>query len=290
MGVESDQLVFDYLSRVGDLAQTTLPAAQRMRLVAQLRRDIDRERVSTSGPGAADTPAAVRRILGRLGSPDEVVEAAAGRPQGPSERPASFRKVPQQRDDAPGEPDWWSVGAPAGRPGDELTGLPGMTGGAHFDFDLDEEDEEEEEAEALEEEVLEEETEEAAPRRRLLRRRRIREVREPLGRANPMLLLAGALLVAGAVLGSWIPLGLGWLVAYFSRRLSRNQAKFAVFGIPGMAAAGLLVWLWGRTAGKWGEPVPQGTMGQALQDGLPVVVRVAAVGSALYVFWRSRRI
>ncbi|MCZ4118646.1 hypothetical protein [Streptomyces sp. H39-S7] len=278
MGVESDQLVFDYLSRVGDLAQRTLPAAQRMRLVARLRSDIDRERVSGSGAGAGDSPAAVRRILGRLGSPDEVVEAAAGRPQA---QPASFRKIPQQRADIPGGPP---VAA-----GDELAGLPGMTGRVYFDFDLDEEDEEEEpEAEAeAPEEAPAEEAEEAAPRRRLLRRRRV--AAEPLGRASPMLLVAGALLVTGAVLGSWVPLGLGWLVAYFARRLSRNQAKFAVFGIPGTAAAGLLVWLWGRTAGKWGEPVPQGTMGQALRDGLPVVVRVAAVGSALYLFWRGRR-
>ena len=34
MGIESDQLVYDYLSRVGDLAQaTTLTAAERARLV-----------------------------------------------------------------------------------------------------------------------------------------------------------------------------------------------------------------------------------------------------------------
>lgn len=276
MGAESDQLVFDYLSRVGDLAQTTLPAAQRIRLVAQLRSDIDRERGGGSG---VDSPAAVRRILGRLGSPDEVVEAAAGMPQAP-ERPASFRKIPQQRADAP---DGLPVAA-----GDELTGLPGMTGRVYFDFgDDDEADDAVEEEADTPEEVLEE-AEETAPRRRLLRRRP-RTV-EPLGRASPLLLVAGALLVTGAVLGSWVPLGLGWLVAYFARRLTRNQAKFAVFGIPGLAAAGLLVWLWGRTAGKWGDPVPQGTMGQALRDGLPVVVRVAAVGSALYLFWRGRRV
>ncbi|MDJ0345183.1 hypothetical protein QMK19_33760 [Streptomyces sp. H10-C2] len=287
MGVESDQLVYDYLSRVGDLAQTTLPAAQRMRLVAQLRSDIDRER--SGGTGDGESPAVVRRILGRLGSPNEVVEAAASRPQVPVEPGPSFRKIPQQREDAPGrgEPDWWRVSAPAG-PGDELAGLPGMTGGTHFDFDEDEE-EDEEEPEALEEAAEDEaEVYETEPRRRWLPRRRGRSVRER--RTGPLLLLAGILLVAGAVIGSWIPLGLGWLLAYFSRQLSRNQAKFAVFGIPGMVAGGLLVWLWGRTAGRWGEPVAQGTMGQALVDALPVVVRVAAVGSALYLFWRSRRV
>ncbi|MEU3458424.1 hypothetical protein ABZ721_00525 [Streptomyces sp. NPDC006733] len=282
--MESDQLVFDYLSKVGDLAQATLPAAQRMRLVARLRSDIDRERVSSAAGG--DSPAAVRRILGRLGSPDEVVEAAAGGPQVPDlgpRQPRPFRKIPQQRED---EPDVPVIDA-----GDELAGLPGMTGRVYFDFDdLDDEAEKEdaeEEAEAAEE-APEDEAEEAAPRRRLLRRGRV--ARQPLGRASPMLLVAGALLVVGAVMGSWVPLGVGWLVAYFARRLSRNQAKFAVFGIPGLAGVGLLVWLWGRSTGKWGEPVPQGTMGEALRDGLPVVVRVAAVGSALYLFWRGRRV
>jgi hypothetical protein len=73
MGIESDKLVFDYLSKVGDLAQITLPAASRMRLVARLRNDIDRAREKS----ASDSPAVVRRILGRMGSPDEVVKAAA---------------------------------------------------------------------------------------------------------------------------------------------------------------------------------------------------------------------
>ncbi|NEC23703.1 hypothetical protein G3M53_04560, partial [Streptomyces sp. SID7982] len=74
MGIESDQLVYDYLSRVGDLAQQQqLSSGARMRLVSTLRGEIDRRR-TTEG---ADSPAAVRRIIGRLGSPDELVAAAA---------------------------------------------------------------------------------------------------------------------------------------------------------------------------------------------------------------------
>lgn len=73
MGIESDQLVFDYLSRVGDLAQQhQLPSGTRMRLVSDLRNEIDRSRAKAS----ADNPAAIRRILDRLGSPEELVEAA----------------------------------------------------------------------------------------------------------------------------------------------------------------------------------------------------------------------
>ncbi|MBT2894290.1 hypothetical protein HET63_28330, partial [Streptomyces sp. McG2] len=75
MGIESDQLVFDYLSRVGDLAQQRqVPAAERMRLITELRRDIDQRRARPGG----DSPAAVRRALGKLGTPAEVVAKAGG--------------------------------------------------------------------------------------------------------------------------------------------------------------------------------------------------------------------
>ncbi|WP_051951073.1 hypothetical protein [Actinacidiphila yeochonensis] len=104
-----------------------------------------------------------------------------------------------------------------------------------------------------------------------------------------MLLLGAALLVAGAVAGSWVLLGAGWLAGYFSRAYSRTQAKIAVFGVPGTAAAGLLLWVWGRGQGKWGDPIAHGRTGQAVLDGLPVTVRVAAAGSAAYLLWRARR-
>ncbi|MEU0398963.1 hypothetical protein ABZ318_01745 [Streptomyces sp. NPDC006197] len=81
MGIESDQLVYDYLSRVGDLAQQRqLPASDRMKLVSGLRSEIDRRR-ATHGE---ESPAAVRGILGALGTPDEVVDRAGpsgGRPK-----------------------------------------------------------------------------------------------------------------------------------------------------------------------------------------------------------------
>lgn len=77
MGIESEQLVYDYLSRVGDLAQQRqLSSGARMELVASLRGEIERERARTT----AETPASVRRILGRLGTPAEVVDQAADTP------------------------------------------------------------------------------------------------------------------------------------------------------------------------------------------------------------------
>ncbi|TBO54551.1 hypothetical protein EYS09_37920, partial [Streptomyces kasugaensis] len=61
MGIESDQLVFDYLSRVGDLAQQRgLPSGARMRLVATLRAEIDAQQ--------ADSVSGVKRVLSRLGT------------------------------------------------------------------------------------------------------------------------------------------------------------------------------------------------------------------------------
>ena len=59
MGIESDQVVYEYLSRVGDVAQQRqLPSSTRMRLVNELRGEIDRRRAKAP----VDSPAAVRRI------------------------------------------------------------------------------------------------------------------------------------------------------------------------------------------------------------------------------------
>ncbi|MFH8568753.1 hypothetical protein [Streptomyces sp. NPDC017993] len=106
---------------------------------------------------------------------------------------------------------------------------------------------------------------------------------------SPVLCLAVLLLAAGALLGSWWALAGGWGLAYVSRRLSRTEAKFAALGVPGIVAGGLMVWLWGRFDGRWGDPIAQGALGQELADGLPVMARVAAVASALFLVWRMRR-
>jgi hypothetical protein len=102
-------------------------------------------------------------------------------------------------------------------------------------------------------------------------------------------LLAAALLVAGAIAGSLIPLGLGWLVAWWSPRLSRREARRAVTVVPGAVAAAGLVWLWGRTEGRWGEPIARGALGDEITAAWPWALRAAAVASALYLLWRARR-
>ncbi len=420
MGIESDQLVYDYLSRVGDLAQQQqLSSGARMRLVSTLRGEIDRRR-TTEG---ADSPAAVRRIIGRLGSPDELVAAAArsgdgtvplpsagsgpggGEPQrrglprprsgllrkeqreagragphadegreatglrkpkagfgrGASRRDRDAGDVPEEGtaaaggaaaavprpgpapDDAPDadvpvrawpDPsaphmlgqdqqgaagdatDWWRL-----EPGpfDEGTAVPGFFGGIEAPellgrrprpVDMDKKDTEEEGApegaggaKAEADEAGSENGANTAARRRALRLVKLRRrkpapvVAEPAvaapgprgGFAHPLLLLAAVLLVAGVVTGSWLPLAGGWLIAYSSRTLSRTEAKWAALGLPGVVAAGALVWVWGRMEGRWGEPIREGAMRDVLLEAWPVVVRVAAVASALYLVWRARR-
>ncbi|MBM7436833.1 hypothetical protein [Streptomyces sp. HB132] len=404
MGIESDQLVYDYLSRVGDLAQQQqLSSGARMRLVATLRGEIDRQR----GTDGSDSPAVVRRIIGRLGAPDELVAAAgesgdgavslpspradaatdAARPRGvPRARRGVLRKdasgkgasgkgasgkgasgkgaVPERAapegassegassdattgpgsgwpsasaphmaglgqapavgEPSEGEPEWWRIepgpfgegaqgaqgpmgpgtavpGFVGGLESPELFGLPGTskaprgpgTPGAPKPPGPRAPEGEEESGEA----AGGKEAVPAAlprPRRRLrLRPRRAVADAEAAARprlSNPLLLLAAALLVAGAVLGSWLALAGGWLLAYSSRKFSRAEAKWVAMGLPGVVVAGAFVWVWGRMDGRWGEPLAEDAVGDAMTDVWPVVVRVAAVASAMYLVWRARRL
>ncbi|MET9320310.1 hypothetical protein ABZX75_09000 [Streptomyces sp. NPDC003038] len=122
MGIESDHLVYEYLSRVGDLAQRRqLSSGDRMRLVAGLRDEIDRRRAKYE----PETPAAVRRILQRIGTPEEVLDTLAT-PSGPASEPARAAPadpapaVPTQR--GPGRPRRKSVPPP--RPVAEPENVP----------------------------------------------------------------------------------------------------------------------------------------------------------------------
>ncbi|KIZ13630.1 hypothetical protein [Streptomyces natalensis] len=350
MGIESDQLVFDYLSRVGDLAQQRgLPAAARMQLVAGLRARIDAQK--------PDTVPGVKRMLARLGTPEAVVTAARTGDAPPEAEAAGSRpgwrtgllgKIPGPRDGAPrpgflrkparpapepdpggapphlagadelGEaddpPDWWRVEA---SPYAAQESVPGFIGG----IELPEVWERPKAAEAAEAAGSADEPEgadDADPedgrrrlprllRRALARRGGAPDPDTPAAEAtddpedapeeppaspwawlSPVPALAVVLLLAGAVVGSWLALAGGWGLLYVSRRLTRAEVKFAVLGVPGVALCGLLVWLWGRAGGRWGDRVAPGAVGQALLDGLPGVARVAAVLSSGYVLWRLR--
>lgn len=327
MGVESDQLVYDYLSRVGDLAQTALPAAQRMRLVAGLRSDIERERAGS------DSTAAVRRILSRLGTPDEVVEAAAARgaasvpvPRESAPRPGASpesRSVPRSAPEPPdgpavpvGEPprtdpgergarrepvepaapaaqDWWRVPGPRSG-GDVPSGvrtneiLAGWSGGL---LPPEPDDESTAEGAAAGQDGEESPGTAAANRRRWWPRRSGGQAAAPRRglRVGPLELLAALALVTGVVLGNWLALAVGWLIAYTTRGLTRIEAKFAALGVPALVVLGALGWLWGRMDGRWGQPLPQNRLGEAISADFPLAVRTAALASAAFLLWRSAR-
>ncbi|MDT0613795.1 hypothetical protein [Streptomyces lancefieldiae] len=342
MGIESDQVVYEYLSRVGDVAQQRqLPSATRMRLVAELRGEIDRRRAGTT----VDSPAAVRRILDRLGSPDDIVDAAGGtsgasgaggagggaapasappaavpvqkegEPGNAERRKGLWRAVPRPRPAPPAsepepasvpspphaasahelgdgvtQPDWWRVdNGPFGGGGDSV---PGFVGGVEIPELLKPPPREKDEAaqkEPAAAEAVEEPAEPVAGRTGRARRRRLPRLWPEGGWNSPLLLLSATLLVAGTVLSRPEPMVLGWLLVFLSRRLTPAQAKWAVLGLPGTVAAVGVVWLWGRTDGRWGDPIAEGRMSDAITETLPWVLNSAAVATALYLLWRARR-
>lgn len=318
MGIESEQLVFDYLSRVGDLAHaTSMTAAQRARLVGDLRNYVDRTRAAE---GSAWTTADVARVLARLGKPEQVVAASVGGASVPEPRAAyadadtASQPPPRSgRGAAPphlagidelgpqeSDPDWWRTDP---RPYGEDTGtnlggsVPGFTGGIELPEMLRPPggagpgpgDTKPLPAAVSDPTVPEPAA--AGGRRRFLRALRRTAAADRVPRAGGFVeLIAVALLVVGGVLGSLLPLALGWLAAYWSPRLTRTEAKSALF-VPGLTVAGGLVWLWGRSDGRWGAPLGPGddALQQALADTWPVMLRVAAFATALYVLWRARR-
>ncbi|MEU6867475.1 hypothetical protein ABZ924_30240 [Streptomyces sp. NPDC046876] len=314
MGIESDRLVYAYLSRVGDLAQQRqVPSGDRMRLVAGLRDEIDRRR-SRYEP---ESPAAVRQILERMGTPEEVLaglDPSAAEPgPSPDPTPGAPASVPVQRSRDPKpasasasasapEPDWWRVTpgrGPFGSP--EIPQVEGFVGGIEIPelFDLPA-DGTEEQAKA---------PADTAPKQTLVRhlRQRWRAKRTPAAappataseppgpaagpRPKPhgFLLLAGAVLVVGALTGYWLLLIGGWLLAYASRVLGPTERKVVVFGLPGAVFAGAVVWLWGRLDGRWGAPLTDDGLGGVFQGMWPWLARAAALASAAYLTWRSRR-
>ncbi|CAM5646287.1 hypothetical protein [Streptomyces narbonensis] len=223
----------------------------------------------------------------------------------PARQSPPSSSVPPPRD-GDMDPDWWRTDATRATEVDVTEGLPGFVGGIERpDLFF--------EPQAPEADTEESGDEEAGPGRwrraaRVVLRRKAApahdldagleeetgETAEAPARprlANPFVLLAALLLIGGAVFGSLLALAVGWLLAYASRRLTPGEVKGAVLVIPGLAAASGIVWLWGRVEGRWGEAVAPGgeAMGAAVSETWPWVLRGAAVASALFLLWRSRK-
>ncbi|MFC9324854.1 hypothetical protein [Kitasatospora sp. NPDC057015] len=105
-------------------------------------------------------------------------------------------------------------------------------------------------------------------------------------RPAPLLLLASALLVGGAVTRTVLVMLVGWALAYLSRGIADRSRKFAVLGIPLLAMGGLVLWFWGRGQGKWGPALQPG---EQLWGAAPGLLRLAAVLSALFLLWTTLR-
>ncbi|MFF7458511.1 hypothetical protein [Kitasatospora sp. NPDC008115] len=109
-------------------------------------------------------------------------------------------------------------------------------------------------------------------------------------RPSPLLLLAAAVLIGGAVTGQLIAMLIGWALGYLSRHLSDLTRKVAVFGIPLMTISGSSLWVWGRAQGRWGTALNPGEqVNQVAWESAPGVLRVAAVLSAVFLLLMSLR-
>ncbi|MFF5705901.1 hypothetical protein ACFY7H_26000 [Streptomyces sp. NPDC012794] len=318
MGIESDHLVYEYLSRVGDLAQRRqLSSGDRMRLVAGLRDEIDRRRARYE----PDTPAAVRGILDRIGTPEEVLDGvtstrsappavpgAPGAPAAPAAVPAQRgpqnvpRNVPphlagldELGSSAEAEPDWWSLSPGALGAGPQVEGFAGgIEFPDHFRERGDEDAEREGEGAGAEPDSAAGPGVAAGGLVRFLRdRRRKKKAAAPEGEPRPrphaFLLLAAVLLLAGALTAYWPLLGAGALVAYASRVLGPRERKWVLLGLPASVFALAMLWLWGRASGHWGTPLPSDQLGPAFRSLWPTLARTAAATTAAYLLWRARR-
>lgn len=365
MGIEGEQLVFDYLSRVGDLAHgTNLSAAERAALVGRLRDEIGRKRAEAGG---AESQADVRRVLRGVGRPEDVVAAASGAdgapaPAVPAPRPsrdesqgefrdehrgehggeprdgdaargaeppaggksaareprrpfaALRRPVPAQRTESPpaepaavplekerrGEPPEhpeWPEPARAGETYWPDGQIGRFTGGIEIPEMLRPPTDERPDlvdvpavpGQDAERGGAPTEQAPGAPGTKRRRWRRVAGAARTKRVGGPIELLAAVTLLTGAVLGELLALGAGWLLAYWSPRLSRREAQWGTFGMPGLVGGGYLVWLFGRSNGYWGAPLEDGALEDAFAEHWPWLLRAAAVASAAFLLYRARR-
>ncbi|MGP4110135.1 hypothetical protein ACTWP5_04360 [Streptomyces sp. 4N509B] len=343
MGIEGEKLVFDYLSRVGDLAHgTDMSAVERRQLVNRLRDEISQRRAAAGG---AESRSEVRRILGRIGSPEDVVAAATDAPSEPAARPSPSADPPSDPTAGPSAPSPLPVPGPRA-PGDEgepPSTLPppaprrgedperyrewpdgdigrfvgGLLPEAFVRRDprkpdtLDKGEEGGEAADGTGEGVEAADgpspdgsdapggpdgpaapTAPAAPLPLRARKRVAPAVTRALTTrrvGGVFEFLAVALLAVGAVIGSLVPMIFGWVLSYWSPRLSRAQAQWATFGMPALVAGAYGLWLLSRISDESGDAATNSPVQDALSDDWPWLLRTAALATAAFLFWRARR-
>lgn len=347
MSIEGERLVFDYLSRVGDLAHgTSMSAAERAALVGKLREEIGQRRAAAGG---AESRSEVRRILGKIGSPEDVVaraaeagghNAAVPAPR-PAHTPAPAADAPPADGPGPAVPlpaaepsaDGPPVPDATGGPDDGLPGQPehpdtrywpdgdiggftggieipemlgparergGSAGGISLDKDLPRQRPAEEKPAAPDDASDDGETVGPAPVEQAPGAAAAGGTARTLGKRLRTTLsvrrtggffefAAVVFLLAGAVVPSFYAMLAGWLLSYWSPRLSRREAQWATFGAPAVVLAAYFGWIAGRDQGYWGAPLPEGAAGESFHSDWPWLLRGAALASAVLLFLRARR-
>ncbi|WP_436786172.1 hypothetical protein [Yinghuangia sp. YIM S10712] len=286
MDFECDRLVLQYLGEVGDAAQRKLRPADRARLVERLRTQINTERER----GNANTPAAVKGILTRIGSPDAVVAQEAFRVPDPGTRGAlagaghddsggamlrgsrtatiaaqiGFRPdaspIPSQRD---GSDEQSPAPVPVQPIGDGLIGWPAYPIGIAPDGASDWEGPEE---------IVGPE-----PVRRVPLKASLRE------------LIVIGLLVVGATVGSAVVVVIGLLVGFTSALWSPSEKRMAGFWIPGVTIAAYLTAMWLRANDYAGVDLTRSQAVQRFEELLPTMPRIFGTAAAIYLLFRLLR-
>jgi hypothetical protein len=373
MSVQADQLLFRYLSRVGDLAQGVLAPANRLRLVSNLRSRIDADRVRLGINDAAG----MQRLLDGYGEPAVLVAAEAQRDPGyqaqlaarltPAEPEVALMPPapPADAADALSGPVSSDAGAISGRSrfrvsvdappssgpevpldpdpfadGDALAGmanaprssadlpLPGLPGGgvglagasptdttelapahvAAFGGDVPDADTTASlpvvPSYLTEAGVAPQDydpttfpTAASAPVRLLRMPGRGSWQSQPgmtrlwqIVRGHVRESLAIAVFVVGLILGSWIPLVIGYLIAVSSYVFTANEKRFGLVGVPAATLVAVALGFWLNDNHDWGGTKldRSAVIGQA-GSFFGTVPRILAALAALYFGWRLAR-
>jgi hypothetical protein len=329
MGSEGDQLVYDYLSQVGDLAQRALPPGERVELVARLRGDIDAQCANRS-------PAAVRKALARFGSPEQVVQAAGPDHDSDHEPSSDPAHAADSSDDARpsgtadatfDDPVLGTVVDPMGRPGElgdeHLTAEePAISDADLPDWwrveqarrrrRLEDSDEEEDAGKrgepAASDKPGKSDAEKSAKSAKAAKPGKpgAEAAPESSGAAgstassggvaaarmlvtHPREVLAVAVLLAGAVIPYWPLLLAGWALVWFGRRLGPGERVCASVLIPGLVVAAGVGWLWARATGRAGDPIRSKHMLDAVGELIPTLGWAGAIATTFFLLWRISR-
>jgi hypothetical protein len=291
VSIQGDQVVYDYLSRVGDIAHGKLTPSRRATLVAELRARIESERQQTG----AEEPEQVRLLLQRLGEPEAVVAEEVRRspehvvrpPERPPAQPLTASppvdteptdKIPVPPPDGTGKdrsggaaPPWWRAAE------EDAAAKPPATQDPPRDrivVSVSPAGQDEVGPAAGSDQA-------GSP---------LTALKNTVARGRRREILAIALLFLGGLIPSLILLVLGYVVALTSKVWAQSDKRFAALAIPLITAITLGVMLWLRVTGRVGGGRPGGDdAGELFTQYVSTLPRVVGLVAAVYLAWRLTR-